>query len=260
MKEISSNKSYGNLCSLFYDIDKPTPEKEELAFYLSFVEEGMEILEPMCGSGRFLISFLNRGYNIDGFDLSSDMVEKCREKLRQLKMSQDTIVQCSGFNDFSSDKCYDFIFIPSGSFSLLIEKEEIIKSLNRIKGLAKKGGRIIIEVESDLNFSDYNLLGNSDHKKTVKDNNVEISLTQKIVKLDYENKVLFSTCTYKLYDNGLHCKTETESFNLKCYGKMEFDKLLEDRGFQLQAKYIDYFKTAYIGQATDKIIYEMLNL
>lgn len=73
---------YGSLCSRFYDIDKPTAPKEELNFYLSYMRKGMSILEAMCGSGRFLFEVAKRGFSIDGFDLSFDMLERCKERVK----------------------------------------------------------------------------------------------------------------------------------------------------------------------------------
>lgn len=45
-------------------------------FYLSYAEKGKKILEPLCGSGRFLIPFMERGFHICGMDLSGEMLEK----------------------------------------------------------------------------------------------------------------------------------------------------------------------------------------
>ena len=42
----------------------------------------MRILEPMCGSGRFIIPFLEEGFNIEGFDISDDMLNSCRERMK----------------------------------------------------------------------------------------------------------------------------------------------------------------------------------
>lgn len=57
---------YGNLCTEMYEILHKEAPQDELEFYLSYAEKGMSILEPMCGSGRFLVPFLERGYNIKG--------------------------------------------------------------------------------------------------------------------------------------------------------------------------------------------------
>ena len=46
---------YGNLCTEMYEILHKEAPQDELEFYLSYAEKGMSILEPMCGSGRFLV-------------------------------------------------------------------------------------------------------------------------------------------------------------------------------------------------------------
>lgn len=47
---------YGKLCTLMYDIDKPFLPENELSFYKKYLySKDVEILEPMCGSGRFFI-------------------------------------------------------------------------------------------------------------------------------------------------------------------------------------------------------------
>ncbi|EEG49683.1 hypothetical protein RUMHYD_01363 [Blautia hydrogenotrophica DSM 10507] len=51
---------YGNLCTDMYDILHKNAPQKELSFYLSYAEKSMSILEPLCGSGRFLFLFLKR--------------------------------------------------------------------------------------------------------------------------------------------------------------------------------------------------------
>ncbi len=52
---------YGSLCTEMYEILHKEAPEDELSFYLSYAEKGMSILEPLCGSGRFLVPFLQRG-------------------------------------------------------------------------------------------------------------------------------------------------------------------------------------------------------
>ena len=66
----------GKLSTIFYDITHPFPPEDELQFYLSYAKDDMKILEPMCGTGRFLVEFLKNGYDIDGFDISPAMLER----------------------------------------------------------------------------------------------------------------------------------------------------------------------------------------
>lgn len=73
MGEIRQNY-YGSLCTEMYEILHEQAPQDELNFYLSYAEKGKKILEPLCGSGRFLVPFLERGFDISGIDLSEEML------------------------------------------------------------------------------------------------------------------------------------------------------------------------------------------
>jgi hypothetical protein len=58
--------NYKKLCTRFYDIDHPSPPPEEFAVYYDALSEVHgPILEPMCGSGRFLVPLLKHGCDLD---------------------------------------------------------------------------------------------------------------------------------------------------------------------------------------------------
>ena len=70
---------YSQLCAEYYDLDKPSAQSDALVFYMKYVAEAKgRILEPMCGSGRFLIPIMEEGIEIDGFDVSPHMLDACR--------------------------------------------------------------------------------------------------------------------------------------------------------------------------------------
>ena len=55
---IEEKNYYGNLCTEMYEILHAEAPQDELNFYLSYAEKGKKILEPLCGSGRFLVPFV----------------------------------------------------------------------------------------------------------------------------------------------------------------------------------------------------------
>ena len=71
---------YGSLCTELYERLHARAPEDELAFYLSYARPGQRILEPLCGSGRFLVPFLERGLDIRGMDASEEMLSRLREK------------------------------------------------------------------------------------------------------------------------------------------------------------------------------------
>ena len=92
-----------------YEILHEKDPQDELNFYLSYAEKGKKILEPLCGSGRFLIPFMERSFDICGIDLSCEMLEKLKQKAPDAKIVQADILE------YSSSEKYDYIFISSGS-------------------------------------------------------------------------------------------------------------------------------------------------
>ena len=89
----STKNYYGSLCTEMYEILHEKAPQDELNFYLSYAEKGKKILEPLCGSGRFLIPFMERGFDICGMDLSGEMLEKLKQKAPDAKIVQADILE-----------------------------------------------------------------------------------------------------------------------------------------------------------------------
>ena len=103
-----------------------------MEFYLSYAEKEMSILEPLCGSGRFLIPFLEKGYQIKGVDNSREMLEKLKQK------APDSMVEQNDIEKYQTQESFDYIFISSGSVSLFTDMESCKSILSKMKTLLKK--------------------------------------------------------------------------------------------------------------------------
>lgn len=101
----------------------------------------MKVLEPMCGNGRMLIPFMEKGIDIEGFDISEEILKVCKQKAEKLNLTP--AVFCEKIEDFKSDKKYDLILIPFGSFSLLPD-ELADRGLNNLKAVLKDEGKILL--------------------------------------------------------------------------------------------------------------------
>ena len=249
---------YGKLCSLFYEIDKPFPNEEELKFYLSFANKKMNILEPMCGTGRFLAGFVEKGFNIDGFDISKEMLKICRTKIKKLFSDGNNLIHCCSFNRFPLNKKYDYIFIPSGSFSLVINREDIIENINILDGLCRQNGKIVIELLINQDIEKTNISNDYSESKAVKLDNIKIELFQKIIEINRKENIEYSMFKYILYENGKYKRMEEEKFNIKYYKPNEFEKYLEGTSLKIENTYINHEKEKYVNQNTEVIIYEII--
>lgn len=133
---------YGSLCTEMYEILHKDAPQDELSFYLSYAEKGMKILEPLCGSGRFLIPFLEKGFDICGMDLSTEMLRKLKEKAPTAQVVQGDILE------YDSEEKFDYIFISSGSVSLFTDIKICVSILDKMKCLLKKGGKLVFAVDT----------------------------------------------------------------------------------------------------------------
>ena len=96
---------YGNLCVEMYEILHREAPSDELNFYLSYAQAGKKILEPLCGSGRFLVPFAQKGLDIFGVDSSREMLDKLQAKYPAAKFA------CSTIENFQTEDKFDYIFI-----------------------------------------------------------------------------------------------------------------------------------------------------
>jgi len=80
---IKNLDTYLSLCTEIYELNRPHPPEDAYAFYRDYAKKANGfILEPMCGSGRFLLPLLEEGFNIHGFDASNHMLEASYAKAK----------------------------------------------------------------------------------------------------------------------------------------------------------------------------------
>ncbi len=144
MNEINKNY-YGSLCTEMYEILHKKAPQNELNFYLSYAETGNKILEPLCGSGRFLVPFMEQGFDITGIDLSKEMLFKLKEKSPNACVVQEDITK------YCPDKKFDYIFISSGSVSLFTDIDLCKKILYKLKGMLMPKGKFVFAVDTISN-------------------------------------------------------------------------------------------------------------
>ena len=144
MKNEKQNYS-GSLCTEMYEILHETAPQDELEFYLSYAKEGDKIFEPLCGSGRFLIPFMQKGLDISGMDMSDEMLQKLKQKAPSAKAFKADI------NKYISDEKYDYIFISSGSVSLFTNLTECKKILSKLKEMLAPNGKLVFAVDTLAN-------------------------------------------------------------------------------------------------------------
>lgn len=218
---------YGELCTQIYETNKSIAGENELEFYLSFVKDkDSQVLEPMCGNGRMLIPLLEKGIDIDGFDISEEMLSLCRIKGQNLNLKPN-VFHCR-LEEFKSNKNYDLVMIPFGSFSLM--PDELVKdSLSKMRNALKEGGKILLTVMTNKGpveeISDWI----ETNRQYTGDNEI---IEYKKVDFDPRSKMLNTKLKYHLIKNGQIEKEEIMDFPVRLYENGEFENVLKSNGFK----------------------------
>lgn len=186
-------------------------------------------MELACGTGRLLVPFCQLGIDIEGLDISSDMLSICRKKLDKHNLGAALYEQ--NLEKFDTGKQYKIIFISGGSFQLLDGYQAAMSSLSHIHAHLQTGGQLILDLfplwsEEQSNQDVFWRLG-----RTAKNKKGEKFYCYEHTELDPMNQIQRGRYKYELYRNGILVKTIVDKLNLRWYGKQEFKQMLEKSGF-----------------------------
>lgn len=239
---------YGNLCTEMYEILHKKAPRDELNFYLSYAKKEDKILEALCGSGRFLIPFMEQGFDIFGIDLSVAMLNKLKQKAPNAKVFQADILE------YSSKNRFDYIFISSGSVSLFTDINLCRKILGKIKEMLTPEGKFVFAVDTVAD-------------KCSDDNDYKIFVTTKtkegfdlILKnknyYDEQSRTQFSPGIYELYNGTELLQSEYMDFQTHLYKFGEMERLLKEIGFTNVKTYSSFSKDVAADDNCEMFLFE----
>ncbi len=116
----------------------------EIPYFRSFVERGQPALDAGCGTGRLLIPFVRAGLDIDGTDVSADMVEACRRKAAAEGLTPALYVQ--PLHAPPPRRRYRTIYV-CGAFGLGSTRESDAMALARFHEHLEPGGTLLVDME-----------------------------------------------------------------------------------------------------------------
>jgi methyltransferase family protein len=243
--------TYLNLCTQVYELSKPKPPEDDYRFYKSYVEQANEkILEPMCGTGRFLLPLLQDGFQVDGFDASQHMLDALNDKAKKLGLEPNV------WQDYAENinqyKKYNLIFIPSGSFGLILDNTSAYETLNAFYSILNDGGKLVFEAETLKAIPDKFGVSRSSMYKCGDENMILATYFA----LPPEDNVSTSICRYELVTAGNIIKTEIEDFKVRMYESNDLKEKLENIGFSEVNLRKTFDRHAVPDENDESVVYE----
>ena len=126
---------YGLVARWWAEFNQDGPE---IAYYRALIEEsGGPALDVGCGTGRVLLPLLKAGLDVDGCDVSADMLALCRERAAGEGLSPRLFLQ--PMHELALSRRYQTIFV-CGSFGIGGVRDFDTQALRRLyRQLAPRG-------------------------------------------------------------------------------------------------------------------------
>ncbi len=210
----------------------------------------MKILEPLCGSGRFLITFMKKQLNIFGIDLSQEMLQKLIKKQPNAKVIQADLLE------YSSEEKFDYIFITSGSVSLFTNINLCKKILSMLKMMLASNGKLVFAVDTVANICQEDTEYRINVVKETKDGHKLILKTKN--HYDVQSQTQFSPGIYELYDGDTLIQNEQMDFQTHLYKFGEMEQYLNEIGFSKIKTYSSFSKEIATSDKGEMFLFECM--
>jgi SAM-dependent methyltransferase len=216
---------YGALATEVYDLAYPVGHsmRGDVEHYRG-VLAGVSgrVLEPAVGNGRVLIPLLQAGLDVDGYDLSSAMIELCRRRCRERGL--DTSLRVADMSIDVVPDTYAAVIVPTGSIALLDGREETAAALRCFHDSLTAGGLLVLDVPAP------SLIGTEPLRTWQQGTS---TWTLQTMGGDFDTAAN-QTTRWLRYDRWIDNKldaSELLQFRLQHWSAHEFSTLLADAGF-----------------------------
>lgn len=223
-----SGSFYGKLYAETYDVGDQRHDAS--AFYLQLwanLGRPQPVLEPMCGTGFFLVPFLEAGAQIDGLDSSPYMLEICREKCIQRGYHPD--LYQAYVEQIELPRRYGLIFIPDRSFAQIYDQQQAQACLHAFVRHMLPGGWLVIEIKTPPREGEFGTPGQADFDVQDRADGSTVFSTS-VWSHREGGRVLRNWTKFERYEQGTLVETEIFDYNERFYEKQEFLEMLSIAG------------------------------
>ena len=214
---------------------------DDLPFYRGRVlRYGQPALDCGCGAGRVLRALLHEGVDIDGLDVSPDMIALCAE-IADREGLRPTLYQ-QAFHAMDLPREYATILIP-GSFGLSATREQDLDALGRMHAHLAPGGALVFDYTMDYGSPGWDYWTPEGRKRLpgpwgqarsrVRERDgAEFVNRWRTLAVDPLEQAVWRQVHYEVRRDGVVVQAETHTLRLRCYLMWELTLMLRLAGFE----------------------------
>ncbi|MDZ7951407.1 class I SAM-dependent methyltransferase [Nostoc sp. DedQUE09] len=221
---------YGPLCTEVYQITKPIDrDYPDVSYYIKHLSSiGGRILEAMVGTGRLLIPLLEAGINIEGIDISPDMLAACQKHCSDRNLNPVLHQGC--VKNLEIPGKFNAIAVSFGSFMLLENRTAAMSALQAFARHLEPQGRIFIDLE--LPIEDFKTENIVKQRSPIDCPDGSTILLQSTSRIDWLNQLNTTVIRYEKWKDSKLVATELQNLPLHWFGRDEFIMCLKENGYK----------------------------
>jgi SAM-dependent methyltransferase len=225
-------------------------EAREAPFFLEQIARfGQPVLDVACGTGRVLLPLLRAGIDIDGCDLSEDMLYHCRKKAVSERFSPNLYMQ--PMHAFDLPRRYKTIYLCD-SFGLSGSRDNDLATLRRCHAHLVDNGALLVNIQAEYISAEDWIQWSSEKRRALpepwpeegsrriaSDGSEHVSRFR-MVQVDPLEQSFTRQVRLEKWDSGRLVGSEEYTLRGNMYLKQELLLMLEVAGFREVAVYGDY--------------------
>lgn len=230
-----------------FNLDGP-----EIEFFRPYVEAGQPALDAACGTGRLLIPYLQAGIDVDGSDISPDMLGHARARALHEGLEPPNLY-AQAMHELDLPRRYRTV-LACGGFGLGGVREHDVEGLRRIYEHLEPGGTLVLD--NEVPYADAHLWnfwprdGRTDLPRAWRDegtrrvgsDGTEYELRSRVVALDPLTQNVTIEMKAAIWSDGERIVEEEHELRMTLYFTPEIELMLAATGFvdvELRAGYED---------------------
>ena len=219
-----------------FNLDGP-----EIDYFGRFVERGQPALDAGCGAGRLLVPWLRAGFDVDGCDMSADMVARCGDRARREGFEPALFVQ--PLHELDPPRTYRTI-VACGVFGLGSTRAQDEEALRRFHRFLEPGGTLLLDNEAPYSDGEQWKRWTKDERARLPEqwsgsplprrrarDGTEYALDARALDVDPLNQTQLLEIHVERWRNGTLEAEEEHRISIRSYFRDELLLMLERAGF-----------------------------